>query len=163
MEEITMGKYANYNAESVLVNVEKLINLGRTYKMRDICNKLSIFDWFCDKLSHNQLLKMRSFLKTAIKLGYTGYVCFKVGRKGSASGMLAYMAESTDGYSPTNCNTLYRSFDGSDAYWEVSDMNGSYSWNYDNDEDRIKHYRDIKTIKQLKEFIETHKNQIYGE
>ena len=157
-----MNKYAKYNAESILANVEKLINLGGSYKMRDICNELSIFDWFTNKLSHSRLLQMRSFLKTAIKLGYTGYVCFKVGRKGSASGMWAYMAESTDGYFPTNCNALYRNFDGNDIYWEVSDTTGSYSWNYDSHEDRIKHYRDIKTIKQLKEFIETNKHQIYS-
>ena len=59
---------------------------------------------------------MRTFLKEAIKLGYKGYVCFKVGASGCANGMWAYKAETTNGYSPDG-DAIYRSFTPDYTYW----------------------------------------------
>lgn len=74
-----MGEYTKYNAENVLAEVERLIEIGGKFRITEVCEPLSIFDWWKDWLSVAQLKSMRQFLKEAIKLGYTGYVCFKVG------------------------------------------------------------------------------------
>lgn len=113
--------YSKYNRENVLANVEKLIKESEEYKaahpycgyikypMDDVCDDLSIFDWWVDYLSRDKLLQMRSFLKLAGSLGYNGYVCFKVGATGCSNGMWAHKAETTTGYSPDG-ECLYRSF-----------------------------------------------------
>lgn len=91
-EQITVSK--------VLENVDEFIKFGGSYPIRQIYNELSIFDWWPNNLNQNHLKQMRSFLKLAIKLGYDGYCCFKVGASGCANGMWAYKARSTTGYSP---------------------------------------------------------------
>ena len=120
--------YEQYNAKPVLAEVEKLIaeyearkeRIENTayywskprmtgYPMDDVYERLSIFDWWVNTLSYSNLLKMRGFLREAIKLGFTGYVCFKVGASGCANGMWAHKEESTTGYSPDG-DCLYRSF-----------------------------------------------------
>lgn len=77
--------------------------------IRDVCDDLSIFDWWNDYLSVSQLKQMKSFLELAGKYGYNGYVCFKVGATGCANGMWAHKRESETGYSPDG-ECLYRSF-----------------------------------------------------
>ena len=41
-----MNDYTIYNAKNVLQNLEKLICDGRTVEIRDVCDELSIFDWW---------------------------------------------------------------------------------------------------------------------
>lgn len=89
---------------------------------------------------------MRKLLKEAIKLGYTGYVCFKVGAAGCANGMWAYKEESTTGYAPDG-ECLYKSFTPSYCYWSVKTVSGE--WLPEGDDD----YDPIKTIKQLESFV----------
>lgn len=54
--------------------------------MWDACEDLSIFDWWKGNLSARDIEKMRDFLTKSIALGFDGYVCFKVGVKGSREG-----------------------------------------------------------------------------
>ena len=115
------NEFARYNRANVLENVEKLIRESEEYKkahpyygykkffMTDVYERLSIFDWWRDMLSLSNLKEMRAFLIQAGKLGYNGYVCFKVGASGCANGMWANKEESTTGYSPDG-EFLYRSF-----------------------------------------------------
>ena len=112
------NSYSKYNAEVVLEKVEKLISAGKSVSISEVCADLSIFDWWNDRLSTYQMMQMRAFLKEAIKLGYKGYVCFKVGATGTSNGMWAHKAESTDGYSPNNCDIIFRSFSPSYTYWQ---------------------------------------------
>ena len=134
------------NAQEVLKNVEAMIialenQNGRRYGYRpcyriaSVCDELNIFDWWNENLSKSQLQDMKKFLKEAIKLGYTGYVCFKVGATGCANGMWAYKEESTTGHSPDG-ETLYKSF--TPAYNEWSFKNADGEWTHE-----------IKTIKEL--------------
>ena len=109
--------------------------------MDAVCAELSIFDWWKEHLSLSQLKDMRKFLKEAIKLGYTGYVCFKVGTKRCANGMWAYKALSTDGYSPKGA-ALYKSFTPDYNYWSVCDDNEKW---YKGDE--------LTTIKALENYL----------
>ena len=149
-----MGNYTNKNVENVLREVEKFIEAGQRRRISEVFKELSIFDWWNEYLSVSQAKKMRQFLKEAIKLGYTGYVCFKVGAAGCSNGMWANVNESTDGYSPDG-PTLFRSFTPSYTYWNITDKNGN--WDFDADHN----YDDIKTIKQLEAYIEKHRDRVY--
>ena len=111
--------YSKYNAANVLNEVEKMINGYSSYRIYDICDKLSIFDWWPEYLNQTHLKQMRTFLKLAIELGYTGYVCFKVGAEGCANGMWAAKEPTTDGYSP-KCATIYRSFTPEYTYYSIT-------------------------------------------
>jgi hypothetical protein len=118
------------NAREVLANAERLRRdaenelrdnpylKGKAYYIRDVCHDLSIFDWWHDRLSISQLKQIEGFLKTAIRMGYDGYVCFKVGAEGCASGMWAYKVGSLDGRSPDDAEFIYRSFQSRHNYWE---------------------------------------------
>jgi hypothetical protein len=108
--------YSNYNAQPVLERLEAMINRGFSREIRDVCQELSIFDWWPERLTITRMKQMRTFLKEAIKLGYTGYVCFKVGASGCANGMWAYKEPTTTGYSP-DCDAIYRSFTPDYTYW----------------------------------------------
>ena len=137
------------NAKEILTAVEaKIEELENSYyrklRIRDICNELSIFDWWNEYLSISQLKDMRKFLREAIKLGYTGYVCFKVGATGCANGMWAHKNETEDGYSPDG-ECLYKSFTPAYNYWQVKTINDEWIPN--------NKYDSIKTIKQLEELI----------
>lgn len=171
---------SNYpTAHSVLNNIEKCIKelenaephknkerikaqlLHKTRKgfyfrysffINNVYDELSIFDWWNDVLSMSQLKDMRKFVRTAIELGYDGYVCFKVGATGCANGMWAHKRESTDGYSPDG-KALYKSFTPAYNYWSFCDETESWF-----PLDREK-YDEIKTIKQLKEAIATAKQE----
>ena len=157
-----MGEYTKYNAENVLAEVERLIEIGGKFRIAEVCEPLSIFDWWKDWLSVAQLKAMRQFLKEAIKLGYTGYVCFKVGATGCANGMWAHVEETTTGYSPDG-PALYRSFVSTYTYWSITDKNGKWDWEgrYTEDEDPSRDYDKLKTIKQFEAFIEEHKDKVY--
>lgn len=113
--------------------------------IREVYDELSIFDWWRDNLSLNNLIDMRKFLREAIKLGYTGYVCFKVGATGCANGMWAAKEESKDGYSPDG-PTLYKSFTPAYEYWSINpDGKGFLP---DRDE-----YDKLKNIKMLEQYM----------
>lgn len=127
-----IGEYKKYNAQPVLLAVEKYIRIlemkhanhykwSRNYKltMWECYSDLSIFDWWVDDLSLSRLKEMRTFLREAIKLGYTGYVCFKVGVTGCANGMWAHKNPTTDGYSPRG-EFLYKSFTPAYNYWDIT-------------------------------------------
>lgn len=129
--------YSKKNAVAVLAQVEGYLNLLEAKKKNaryswerrpnlriiDVCDNLSIFDWWNETLSISQLKDMRKFLNTACKLGYTGYVCFKVGATGCANGMWAYTEPTTTGYSPNNCKCIYKSFTPAYNYWSALDEN----------------------------------------
>ena len=96
----------------------KVILGKKVFKISAVFDELSIFDWWNDTLSINQLKQMRTFLQQAIKLGFTGYVCFKVGASGCSHGMWAHKSESTDGYSPDG-DCLFHSFRSGDNYFDM--------------------------------------------
>lgn len=142
------------NAKEVLANVVEMIAEGEAYnaenkrwrlKMRwriyDVCDRLSIFDWWNEYLSVSQLKEMRKFLETAITMGYTGYVCFKVGAAGCSHGMWAHKQESEDGYSPDG-ECLHHSFRSGDNYWDVQLPNGKWLGDIDG---KVEH-----TLKEVK-------------
>ena len=116
-----MSDFSKQNRAAVLEQVEQLMKESEQFKcehpatgykryhMRDVCDRISIFDWWNDTLSYSQLKDMRSFLVWAGALGYDGYVCFKVGASGCANGMWACKKESENGYSPDG-EFIYRSF-----------------------------------------------------
>ena len=141
------------NAEEILEVVEKKIEDIENgtfirYPIRRVYKELSIFDWWNDYLSFTQLKDMRHFLMEAIKLGYNGYVCFKVGAEGCASGMWAYKKESEDGFSPDGA-ALYRSFYRKYNWWQVCTEDGEWLPN-------DIHYNDIKSVRELERFIAEH-------
>ena len=160
-----IGEYKALNAQPVLLAVEKWIRiLEARYRyyayskwcqrhycrvpMREVCRELSIFDWWVDDLTLSRLKEMRTFLKEAIKLGYTGYVCFKVGATGCANGMWANKLPTTDGYSPKG-EFLYRSFTPDYTCWEIH-----FNDKYGDEADRLtkranKEWDEITTIKEL--------------
>lgn len=132
-----------YNAEPVLARLEQMIENGCSRPIRMIYDDLSIFDWWPDKLTVSHMKQMRIFLKEAIKLGYTGYVCFKVGASGCANGMWAHKKESKDGHSPDG-EVIYRSFTPDYTYWSF--CNKEEKWFPEE-----KSYNSLKTIKMLEE------------
>lgn len=158
------------NARECLVNVENLIkelenanfegyaNMDYTrmarkgysskkvFKIRAICEECNIFDWWNETLSMSQLKQMRTFLNQAIKLGFTGYVCFKVGATGCSHGMWAHKKESTDGYSPDG-DVLFHSFRSGDNYF---DMKLNEIWMHEKYATKENHCPDF-TLKQIKE------------
>ena len=165
-----IGEFKQYNAEPVLIAVEKVLarlekrvadhdakygwrspKYLRTVPIREVYRELSIFDWWNDDLSISQLRDMRKFLREAIKLGYTGYVCFKVGATGCANGMWANKLPTVNGYSP-DCDFLYKSFTPAYNYWDI---------NYEERErgdDRLsyrvgKKFDELTTIKALEEAL----------
>ena len=133
-----MGKFESKNRANVLAKVEEKIRESEAYKadhpyygykkffITDVCDELSIFDWWKDMLSLSQLKEMRSFLKTAGELGYNGYVCFKVGASGCANGMWANKEESETGYSPDG-ECLYRSFTPSYLWYDAKLADGTWA------------------------------------
>ena len=136
------------NVAMVLENIEEMLeNCDKYgYRIRDVYDKLSIFDWWPERLKKTHLMQMRQFCKTAIKMGYTGYVCFKVGATGCANGMWAHKEESLDGYSPDG-DFIYRSFTPEYTYWDAS-INDVFA------SSTCTHYDSISNAKELREAIE---------
>ena len=123
------------NANEVLWAINNLIDEGevakhygysKKWRISDVCDQLSIFDWWNEYLSMTQLKQMRNFLTTAIDLGFDGYVCFKVGAAGCSHGMWAHKEESTDGYSPRTGACLFHSFRSGDNYWDLRQDDGNW-------------------------------------
>ena len=112
--------------EEILKNVEKRIAEGKALRIDKVYAELGIFDWWNETLSITQMKQMRSFLRTAIDLGYTGYACFKVGAKYCAHGMWAYKEESEDDYSPERGGCIFHSFRSGDNYWSVRRDDGEW-------------------------------------
>ena len=139
------------NAKEVLANVVAMIAEGeeynaqnrrnRRFRIYSVCNELSIFDWWNEYLSVSQLKEMRRFLETAITMGYTGFVCFKVGAAGCSHGMWAHKQESEDGYSPDG-ECLHHSFRSGDNYWDVQLPDGRWLSDIDG---KVEH-----TLKEVK-------------
>lgn len=151
--------YEDRNAQAVLDRIEEALAQGYYRKPMDVvCNRFGIFDWFTEYLTATHLKQMRTFLREAIKLGYTGYVCFKVGAKYCANGMWAHKDPTTTGYSPDG-PALYRSFTPSYTYWDITRLDGSWDWG--KDEDAVKKYDELKTAKQLEAFIKAHPDEVY--
>ena len=156
--------YSHLNAAPVLSEVNKLIEeyeakkaefnamhrnywhkpRMKGYRMDDVYARLSIFDWWTDTLSYSHLRDMRTFLREAIKLGFTGYVCFKVGASGCANGMWAHKKDSEDGFSPDG-DFLYRSFTPDYTCWDFC-VGGKMAYAHD-DGDELS----IRTIRQLED------------
>ena len=136
------------NAQQVLSNVEIMLdemdngNVKR-YRIDDVFEDLGIFDWWEDYLSKKQLQDMRKFLSEAIKLGFIGHVCFKVGACDCANGMWACKEESTTGYSPEGA-MLYKSFAPDYNYWSWRDDEGNWFPTRDA-------WDSLKTIRQLED------------
>lgn len=153
------------NAQDVLDRVEELLKRYQSaIRITSVCEELNIFDFWTEYLSKSKLQEMRQFLREAIKLGYTGYVCFKVGAKGCSNGMWAYTADRTPkGCSPKGCPALYRSFTPAYRYWDVTDKNGEWNWEgkYKDEEDCRQNYDKLSTVKDLEAFIEEHKDCVY--
>ena len=104
------------------------IGKTRCFNIESIYDECGIFDWWRDTISSSQLKQMQSFLKTAIKMGYTGYVCFKVGAAGCSHGMWAYKNESTKGCSPDGA-CLHHSFVPGKDYYDVRFEDGTWLGN----------------------------------
>lgn len=132
--------YEDYNAQPVLERLEKMIERGCSVPITQVYDDLSIFDWWPERLTLTRMKQMRAFLREAIKLGYTGYVCFKVGASGCANGMWAHKAPTDNGYSPKS-DAIYRSFTPDYTYWSFS---RGGQWNPDAHE-----FDSIKTAKAL--------------
>ena len=88
------------------------------FKINAVYDEVSIFDWWNETLSMSQLKQMQKFLEQAIKFGFTGYVCFKVGAAGCSHGMWAHKDESENGYSPDG-DFLFHSFRSGDNYFDM--------------------------------------------
>lgn len=114
---------ANKNPYAPSRTVWKGYTNKKVFKIRTVCEELSIFDWWNDNLSMSQLNAMRSFLKTAIELGFTGYVCFKVGAKYCSHGMWASKKDRED---RTPGDELFHSFRAGDNYWSYA-VNGKWT------------------------------------
>jgi len=141
--------YEEYNAIPVLERLERMIEAGHPRWIRDVYDDLSIFDWWPERLTITHMKQMRTFLKEAIKLGYTGYVCFKVGASGCANGMWACKVPTTTGYSPDG-ETIYRSFTPDYTYYAVQDKKGRWLPSEEVDGNR---FDSCKTIKQLETLV----------
>lgn len=132
------------NAIQVLNNIDALLadENTKSWRIDDVCNELGIFDWWVDNLSRTKLKEMRSFLNTAISLGYDGYVCFKVGAKYCSHGMWAYKKESTDGYSPDG-GCLFHSFRTGDNFWSICWDDGKWCLDANTNIKSIKNVSDV--------------------
>lgn len=116
-------------------NFFKRMNKHLKYPIRDeydpitetsnIYKDLSIFDWWKDNLTRTDLNHMLDFCSLAMVLGFNGYVCFKVGASGCASGMWAHKEKSEDGFSP-NGDFIYRSFTPDETYYSIKDSDIIY-------------------------------------
>lgn len=133
-----------------LENMRAKFNYRPALKIENYYKELSIFDWFKDYLSVTDLKNMASFLKTAQKLGFNGYVCFKVAVPGFANGMWAHKKESTDGFSPDGA-CLYKGF-GDSNYWDCCFDDGTWLHNIINRDDGF-------TLAEIKEALKKYGNE----
>lgn len=130
------------NAQEVLESLQAILKGNKPVIIRGCYRDLNIFDWWTDNLSVSKQKEMERFLRLAIELGYTGYVCFKVGASGCANGMWAHKEESTTGYSPEG-ECLYRSFTPDYTCYDACLADGSWLTTRDT-------WNSIRTQAQLK-------------
>lgn len=136
--------YSNTVPANVLQKIDEMLSQsysGARWKIDNVYDDLSIFDWWPEYLSQSHLKQMRTFLRNAISAGFDKYCCFKVGASGCANGMWASDVPSTDGHSPDGGRTLYRSFTPDYTYYDV-DLGNGFTHN------------DFKTFKECRDFIE---------
>lgn len=134
--------YSSTVPANVIAKIDEMLGQaypGARWRIEDVYKDLSIFDWWPEYLSTSHLKKMKTFLTQAISLGFDKYCCFKVGASGCANGMWASDAPTTDGYSPKDCKTLYRSFTPDYTYYSV-DLGTGFG-------------EELKTIREVKEYI----------
>lgn len=143
---------------NVLAAVDAMLGEAELYKAKygwakkwriyDVCEELSIFDWWNEWLSVSQLKQMKKFLETALELGFNGYACFKVGAAGCSHGMWAHTEQSEDGYSPKGGKVLHHSFRSGDNYWDA-EVDGKWmNETCDEYKDRYQF-----TLKEVKAFL----------
>lgn len=127
-----------FNAREVLKRLEILESLKEDFTIEFAYEPLNIFDWFRDTLTRKDINDMIEFLQNAIELGYTGYVCFKVGDSDTASGMWARKPNNEGCF-------LYHTFSPDCDYYTVYSKkeNGS-----------VKYSNDFKTITEVRNYIE---------
>lgn len=144
---VVMKDYKHCNAENVLSVVNDLLeNYIIPLYIPNVNKKLSIFDWWNYHLSKTHLKQMKMFLENSIRLGFKGYVCFKVGASGCANGMWSHKEESINGYSPDG-DYLYRSFTPDYVVWSAVIGDIHYPENTD------EKWNSCKTIKQLEKLM----------
>lgn len=148
MKELKKHEYDYYNAEPVLNRLETMISEGNSKEIQLIYDDLSIFDWWPEKLNIRHMKQMRTFLKEAIKLGFKGYVSFKVGASGCGNGMWAYKVPTTTGFAPyPRGESLYRSFTPDYTYYSFTDKDGRW---FPCDRD----FNSLKTTKMLEQAMQ---------
>ena len=124
-----MGKFEDKNRAAVAEQVDLMLSEAKAYKDKnglnmswkidEVYDRLSIFDWWGENLSVSQLKQMKSFLRIAGEFGFNGYVCFKVGAAGCSHGMWASKFETEDGYSPKKGDTPFHSFRSGENYFDL--------------------------------------------
>lgn len=108
-----------YLAKNVLEATNNIIsslekdgkNFIDTGKLVEVIN---LFDWWEDEMSLKDLKEVKLFLEEAIKLGYTGHVCFKYSTFEGANGMWAHKEEKEIRH-----DFLYKTFSSRENYWIV--------------------------------------------
>lgn len=162
-----MGQYENKTVPVVLIQIDDLLDkmneIGASkVRIANVCDKLSIGDWFKTDLLKTNLEEMKKFLLEAESLGFDGHCEFCVGTKDSRNGMWAFKCESTDpyGYAPTG-DYIYKSFSPAQNYWDivigrdiVNDLEGvSIALDYGEQHS----YNDLNTINKLEKSYESFK------
>lgn len=152
IEELDMANKAKYGGMNYNRMAWKGWSSKKVFKIKAICDECGIFDWWNETLSISQLKQMKTFLKQAIKLGFTGYVCFKVGAAGCSHGMWAHKEESNDGYSPKG-DVLFHSFRSGDNYFDMKLNDIWLHEKYEVDDDSY----DGFTLKEIKDELTAYK------
>lgn len=160
-----MGQYENKTVPVVLIQIDDLLDkmneIGASkVRIANVCDKLSIGDWFKTDLLKTNLEEMKKFLLEAESLGFDGHCEFCVGTKDSRNGMWAFKCESTNGYAPTG-DYIYKSFSPAQNYWDIvigrdilNDLEGvSVALEYGEQHS----YNDLNTINKLEKSYESFK------
>lgn len=133
----------------VLDNLNKLLSTNNDWvHPKYLANFLNIVDWYVSQMSQAHFRAMKSFCRTAMKMGYDGKVEFVVGAKGTSSGMWAYKQDGSED------NVLYRSFTPSDNYWRVC-VNGKWRPSVKSAKDLSIYLQEDNFSESLNETVET--------
>lgn len=158
------NRWKEHTAKKVLEKLEAMIKEGYARDIKQVCDDLSISDWWSEgqKLTITNMKQMRAFLREAIKLGYTGHVCFKVGAHGCArerdartcdctNGMWAY--KEADKVDPYFSDRIYRSFNPDYTFWSFVKNGEPFPVNTHEKDKYISLYDSLKTAKMLEEAL----------
>lgn len=146
--------FENKNTEKVMelvkAHIERLEkrDYARYVLIDRVYDELSVFDWWKNTLSLTDLKNMYRFLNIAHKLGYNGYVCFKVGCSGCSNGMWASKETSINGYSPDG-DFIYRSFTPDYISWDAEVDGELLSEKYKDSEMSLRKLKGILTNKKV--------------